>query len=81
MNLSKWIFETEKRKERKMDTEKQTGKQEAASVTEMAKDPVCGMDVVPDRAAGTSVYKGKAYYFCGPGCKKAFDVNPLQFLG
>lgn len=42
----------------------------------MAIDPVCGMDVEEDKAAATSVYRGKTYYFCAPGCKKKFDDNP-----
>ena len=49
--------------------------------TKMAKDPVCGMDVKPDKAAATSVYQGTTYYFCAPGCKKAFDENPAKYLG
>ncbi len=32
-----------------------------------AKDPVCGMQVDKEKAAATSVYKGKTYYFCNPG--------------
>lgn len=41
-----------------------------------AKDPVCGMTV--DRRAGgpTSTYAGATYYFCGPGCREAFDADP-----
>ena len=38
----------------------------------MEKDPVCGMQVDPQKAAGTSEYQGKTYYFCAPGCRKAF---------
>lgn len=30
----------------------------------MAKDPVCGMEVEEKKAAGTSMYQGKIYYFC-----------------
>ena len=30
----------------------------------MAKDPVCGMDVDEKKAAATSEYKKKNYYFC-----------------
>ncbi len=44
-----------------------------------SKDPVCGMMVDEKRSAGTSVYQGKTYYFCGPGCKTAFDKNPAKF--
>lgn len=45
------------------------------------KDPVCDMDVAPESAAGKSEYKGKTYYFCSLGCKKAFDANPEKYLG
>ena len=45
----------------------------------MEKDVVCGMQVDPAKAAGTSEYKGKAYYFCSKGCKAKFDANPTQY--
>ncbi len=45
-----------------------------------AKDPVCGMTVDEKRAAGTSLYQGKAYYFCSPGCKATFDKDPARFV-
>ena len=45
------------------------------------KDPVCGMDSDPATAAGTSEYKEQTYYFCSPGCKKAFDKDPEMYLG
>jgi YHS domain-containing protein len=47
----------------------------------MAKDPVCGMDVDPKTAAGQSEYQGQTYYFCAPGCKKAFDKEPEKYVG
>lgn len=47
----------------------------------MEKDPVCGMDVDPAQAAGSSQYNGKTYYFCSPGCKRSFDKNPEQYVG
>ena len=47
----------------------------------MAIDPVCGMQVDPATAAGSSEYKGQTYYFCSIGCKKQFDRNPEQFVG
>ena len=46
----------------------------------MAKDPVCGMMVDEKKAAATSQYRGKTYYFCSPGCKKTFDANPEKYL-
>ena len=39
----------------------------------MAIDPVCGMEVDARTAAGQSEYRGQTYYFCSPGCKRAFD--------
>jgi len=46
----------------------------------MAIDPVCKMTVDEGTAKFTSVYKGKTYYFCAPGCKRTFDLNPKQYL-
>lgn len=46
----------------------------------MVKDPVCGMDVDPKTANWSSTYQGQTYYFCSPGCKKAFDENPEKYL-
>ena len=46
----------------------------------MAVDPVCGMTVDEKTAPAKSVYQGKTYYFCSPGCKKAFDNNPTKYL-
>lgn len=47
----------------------------------MAKDPVCSMDVDEQTAKYTSQYQGKTYYFCAPGCKRAFDREPDKYLG
>jgi Cu+-exporting ATPase len=46
----------------------------------MAIDPVCKMTVNEKKAAATSEYKGKKYYFCAMGCKKAFDKDPEKYL-
>lgn len=50
-------------------------------MNETFKDPVCGMDVSPETAAGTSEYNGQTYYFCSPGCKRSFDKDPEKYLG
>ena len=44
------------------------------------KDPVCGMQVDPAHAAGSSEHNGKAYYFCSSHCKQKFDRDPKQFV-
>jgi Cu+-exporting ATPase len=52
----------------------------AREVTSMAIDPVCGMQVDPAKAAGTSEYQGTTYYFCAKSCKAKFDANPSQYV-
>lgn len=51
----------------------------ATQTTATESDPVCGMQVSPDRAAEASEYAGKTYYFCSTGCKAKFDRNPSEF--
>lgn len=50
-------------------------------MAETVHDPVCGMDIDPATAAGTSVYNGETYYFCSLGCKASFDKNPGNYVG
>jgi Cu+-exporting ATPase len=45
----------------------------------MERDVVCGMNVDPAKAAGTSTHQGKTYYFCSPGCKTKFDADPGRY--
>ena len=46
----------------------------------MARDPVCGMDVDEKTAKHKSEHAGQSYYFCAPGCKKAFEAEPKKYL-
>jgi YHS domain-containing protein len=57
---------------------KSTSYKERRSI--MARDPVCDMEVDERTAVATSEYKGKTYYFCALGCKKAFDADPEKYL-
>jgi len=45
----------------------------------MAIDPICGMTVDESAPPATSLYRGKTYYFCAPGCKAAFDAHPAKY--
>ena len=47
----------------------------------MAIDPVCKMEVDEKTAKFTNEHKGETYYFCAPGCKKAFEENPEECVG
>jgi Cu+-exporting ATPase len=44
------------------------------------KDPVCGMLVVPEKAAGQVEHAGKTYYFCSKSCAEKFSNEPEKFL-
>lgn len=43
-------------------------------------DPVCKMTVDTTTARQKSEYQGQTYYFCAPGCKRAFDKEPEKYL-
>ncbi len=45
------------------------------------KDPVCGMDVEPNLAAGETEYQGQIYYFCCEECKHLFHQDPSNYVG
>jgi len=38
------------------------------------------MDVDPATAQHKSEHQGKAYYFCAPGCRRAFEAEPKKYL-
>ena len=44
------------------------------------RDPVCGMDVEPQDAAGSHEHDGQTYYFCGRHCLEKFRADPGKFL-
>ncbi|MDQ2842225.1 MAG: cadmium-translocating P-type ATPase [Acidobacteriota bacterium] len=43
-------------------------------------DPVCGMKILPEKAAGQQEYEGQTYYFCGKSCVEKFKADPASFL-
>lgn len=43
-------------------------------------DPVCGMKVDPDMAAGSHTYKDQTYHFCSTHCLAKFETHPEKFL-
>ncbi|MXV90757.1 MAG: YHS domain-containing protein [Acidimicrobiia bacterium] len=47
---------------------------------ETAIDPVCSMTVLIADAKYHSRHDGADYWFCAPGCKKAFEADPAAFL-
>lgn len=43
-------------------------------------DLVCGMTVAAVPANRPYEYQGTTYYFCAPGCRKAFEKDPESFI-
>lgn len=44
-------------------------------------DPVCHMEVdVQNPPGGSWVHEGVTYYFCGPGCNRAFQKDAASYL-
>ena len=43
-------------------------------------DPVCGMNVDPEKVAAKVEHAGHTYYFCGAGCTRRFEENPEKYL-
>jgi YHS domain-containing protein len=39
------------------------------------------MECDEKQARARSQHKGKTYYFCAVGCKKAFDANQDKYVG
>ncbi len=57
-----------------------TGYDKMPAVGTKAKCPVSGKEFEVTKDTPFSVYKGKYYVFCCPGCKPQFDKNPASFL-
>ena len=43
-------------------------------------DPVCGMTVNKDAAAGTVDFEGRTYFFCSKHCVEKFRSDPRRYL-
>lgn len=46
----------------------------------ITKDPVCGMEVEPEKAYGTIEHQGNLIYFCSGKCEEEFKKNPKKYL-
>jgi class 3 adenylate cyclase/YHS domain-containing protein len=42
-------------------------------------DPVCGMELDPDRAAAELVWEGQRFWFCSQGCLQRFTKAPERY--
>jgi Cu+-exporting ATPase len=44
-------------------------------------DPVCGMRIEPEKAAGKSDFRGETFHFCSKNCLETFGHEPEKFAG
>jgi YHS domain-containing protein len=56
------------------------GMKAMAQTEEKLTDPVCGMTVTRETAAGSYAYQGKTYYFCSTSCKDSFAKDPQKYV-
>lgn len=49
--------------------------------TATAIDPVCGMEVDKERAAGSAVHANTTYHFCSSACLRKFEAAPERYTG
>jgi Cu+-exporting ATPase len=48
--------------------------------SEPAIDPVCGMTVSPETAAGSLEHEGETHFFCSAHCLETFRKDPARFI-
>jgi YHS domain-containing protein len=43
------------------------------------KDPVCGMVIDRESAAGSTTYESQDVYFCSDECRRDFEATPARY--
>lgn len=43
------------------------------------KDPVCGMTIDREDAAGTTIFEEHEIYFCSDQCRREFEADPAHY--
>ena len=43
------------------------------------KDPVCGMVIEDQDAAGSTTYESHKVYFCSDQCRREFEADPARY--
>jgi P-type Cu+ transporter len=43
------------------------------------KDPVCGMTIDTEEAAGSTTYESQDVYFCSDQCRRDFEADPGRY--
>ena len=51
-----------------------------SGATQTVRDPVCGMQVDPEKTEHRTVHEGVTYAFCSSGCREKFTRDPEMYL-
>jgi Cu+-exporting ATPase len=43
------------------------------------KDPVCGMWIEAETAAGSTIFESQEVYFCSDQCRREFEASPARY--
>lgn len=43
-------------------------------------DPICGMEVDPEKARWKANYNDCTYFFCAEGCWRTFEADPEKYI-
>lgn len=54
-------------------------KAQVLETSTMVKDPVCGMQIDPAKAAGETTWNGEKFHFCSTSCEEAFSQDPAKY--
>ncbi len=54
-------------------------RKETSVPTRLARDPVCGLLIVPEAAAARVDVEGRAYHLCSPACAEKFRKDPRGY--
>ncbi len=49
-------------------------------MSQLAKDPVCGMQIEVEKAKASLHHDHRTYYFCSRGCSWEFQEDPAAFV-
>ena len=53
---------------------------ESRKAAPAAKDPVCGMQVKPEKASAKYEHAGQTYFFCSQHCLEKFRADPAKYV-
>lgn len=48
-------------------------------MSDLVKDPVCGMEIRPEDAAAVEDHDGQRFYFCSEACHQTFLADPHRY--